>query len=64
MLADYYLSGKVASPVIHLKSPITLQSSSALVKESGEVRLCSYEEMTLLLNNSFVLPVELSIFNY
>lgn len=38
LLADYYLSVKVASPVPHLGSPITLKSFSALVKGSREMR--------------------------
>ena len=38
ILADYYLSVKVASSVPHLESPITLKSFSALVKGNGEMR--------------------------
>lgn len=38
ILADYYLSVKVASPVTHSESPITLKSFSALVKGNGEMR--------------------------
>lgn len=38
ILADDYLSVKVASPVPRLESPITLKSLNALVKGNGEMR--------------------------